>query len=140
MAQSIRDVMTPNPMTVPADAELVDVAQLMRTADVGVAIVVRDDGTLCGILTDRDIVVRAVAEGLSPREVTAEQVCTPDLTVLGPESTAQEAASLMRERAVRRLPVVEDGRPIGVVSLGDLAVERDPSSTLADISVAPPQG
>ncbi|WP_367319852.1 CBS domain-containing protein [Streptomyces sp. HUAS ZL42] len=137
MTQCVRDVMTPGVITVRPDASLVEAAQLMRAEDIG-DVLVADDRRVVGVLTDRDIAVRAVAEGVDPLTVPAEAVCTPRPVVVGPDDPVPEAVGLMREHAVRRLPVVEDGRPVGFVSLGDLAVARDPDSALAEISRADP--
>lgn len=137
MAQAIRDIMTQDLKTCPSDTTLDEAARSMRDADVGDVIVLKDDGTMCGVVTDRDITVRAVAERRDPSSVTLEDVCSHDVVSVTPDTDAEEAARLMRERAVRRLPVMEDGKPVGIVSIGDLAIERDPDSALADISAAP---
>jgi CBS domain-containing protein len=137
MAQSVREVMTSAPKTVDAAAPVVDVARIMADADVG-AVVVVDGGQVAGIVTDRDVTVRAVAKGRDPASTPVREVCSAELTTLALEGTVDDAVRLMREKAVRRLPVVEGGRPVGIVSLGDLAVEREPQSALGDISAAPP--
>jgi CBS domain-containing protein len=138
MAQTIRDVMTPNPTVFPATASLVEAAQAMRDGDLG-DVLVEQDGQLCGIVTDRDIVVRAIAEGRKPTEVRLGDICTNELTTLSPDASVEEAEHVMRDGALRRVPIVErGGRPVGVVTLGDLAIERDRDSALADISAAPP--
>jgi CBS domain-containing protein len=82
--------------------------------------------------------VRAVAEGLDPTATPVTEVCTKDPTSISADASVDEAVGLMRERALRRLPVVEGGQPVGIVALGDLAVERDPDSALADISASDP--
>ena len=135
--ESIRKVMTPEPITVALTATLEQAARRMRNAGIG-NVVVLDGEKIMGILTDRDIVVRAVAEGLDPTTTPVSEVASQELTTLAPDDTIDEAVALMRERSIRRLPVVERGRPIGIVSLGDLALERDPDSCLSDISAAPP--
>ena len=137
MAQLVRDVMTPNPVTLPAMASLVEAALAMRDFDVG-DVLVLENGQVCGIVTDRDIVVRGIAAGNYPATVTLGEICSRDLTTLSQTDRVEDAVSLMREKAIRRLPVVEGGKPVGIVSLGDLAVERDPHSALSDISAAPP--
>jgi CBS domain-containing protein len=137
MAQLVRDLMTPNPVTLPATSSLVDAALAMRDFDVG-AVLVLDNGHVGGILTDRDIVVRGIASGNYPATVKVGEICSRDLTLLSPTDSVEEAVSLMREKAIRRLPVVEQGKPVGILSLGDLALEKDPHSTLGDISAAPP--
>jgi CBS domain-containing protein len=137
MAQRINEVMTHDPVTVSGDATLVEAAKAMAQQDIG-PVLVEDGGRLLGILTDRDIVVRAIAEGRDPGSTTAREVCTESVVSLTPDQTVDEAIRLMREHDVRRVPVVQDGRPAGVVSIGDLAVERDTDSALADISAASP--
>jgi CBS domain-containing protein len=137
MAQRILDIMTPNPMTLPTTASLIDTAVAMRDADVG-AVVVLENGRVRGIVTDRDIVVRGIASGNYPATVTLGEICSRELTTLAPEDDVEDAVRLMREKAIRRLPVVEHGQPVGIVSLGDLAIEKDPHSALGAISAAPP--
>jgi CBS domain-containing protein len=136
-ADFVKDVMTPGVVAVRPDASLVEAAQLMRAQDIG-DVLVADGQQVVGVLTDRDIAVRAVADGADPLTVSAQAVCTPDPLVIGPDDPVSTAVTLMREHAVRRLPVVEGGLPVGVVSLGDLAEAEDPRSALADISRAAP--
>ena len=109
----------------------------MRDGNIG-DVVVLEDGQVRGILTDRDIVIRALAEGMDPSRTTVGEVCSRELTTLSPTDSIAQAVSIMRDKAIRRLPVVEGGRPVGIVSLGDLAVEREPDSALGGISAAPP--
>ncbi|MCG8965356.1 MULTISPECIES: CBS domain-containing protein [Streptomyces] len=137
MAEYVRDVMTPGVVAVRPDSSLVEAAQLMRTQNIG-DVVVADGQDVVGVLTDRDITVRAVADGIDPMAVSVRTVCTPDPLTVSPGDPVADAVTLMREHAVRRLPVVEDGLPVGMVSLGDLAEARDPDSALADISRAEP--
>ncbi|MCL6732031.1 CBS domain-containing protein [Streptomyces neyagawaensis] len=139
MADFVRDVMTPGVVTVRPDASLVEAAQLMRAQDVGDVLVTVDE-QLVGVLTDRDITLRAVADGVDPLTVSAQAVCTPNPVVIGPDDALSTAVALMRDHAIRRLPVLADGHPVGMVSLGDLAVAQDPDSALADISRAEPDG
>ncbi|MFE2261437.1 CBS domain-containing protein [Streptomyces griseosporeus] len=138
-AQAVREVMTPGAVTVPPEASLAQAARLMRSGDVGDVLVV-DGQQLVGVLTDRDIAVRAVAEGADPLTTTAHSVCTAHPVVIGPDEPVAAAVTLMRECAVRRLPVVSGGRPVGMVSLGDLALARDPDSVLAEIARTAPDG
>ncbi|HEV8299307.1 MAG TPA: CBS domain-containing protein [Acidimicrobiales bacterium] len=133
---TIRDVMTPNPTVCPATTSLADAAKVMRDRDIGDVLVERD-GKLCGVVTDRDIVVRGVAADVDPGAVRIGDICSRELATLSPTDSVRDAVALMRERALRRLPIVESGRPVGIVSLGDLAIERDADSALADISAAP---
>ncbi|KUO20006.1 CBS domain-containing protein [Streptomyces dysideae] len=137
MADFVRDVMTPGVVAVRPDASLVEAAQLMRAQDIG-DVLVAEGQQVVGVLTDRDIAVRAVADGADPLTVSAQAVCTLDPVVVRPDDPVTAAVALMREHAVRRLPVVEDGLPVGMVSLGDLAEAQDPGSALADISRAAP--
>jgi CBS domain-containing protein len=134
---SIRDVMTPEPVTVATTTSLEQAARHMRDAGIGNVIVLEGE-QITGILTDRDIVVRAVAEGWDPSQTPVGDVASRELTTISPDETVDAAVALMRERSIRRLPVVESGRPVGIVSLGDLALERDPDSCLGEISAAPP--
>jgi CBS domain-containing protein len=137
--RDIREVMTAAPITVRTDATLREAAQVMAENDIGDVFVVEpvSEG-LVGILTDRDIAIRAIATGLDPSTTKVGDVSTDGVGALGPNDTVQDALRLMREKAVRRLPVVESGKAIGVVTLGDLSVEADPTSVLADLSTAPP--
>ncbi|MFZ3599763.1 CBS domain-containing protein [Streptomyces sp. BH104] len=139
MADVVREVMTPGVVAVHPDASLVEAAQLMRAQDIG-DVLVADGTRVVGVLTDRDIALRAVADGADPLTVSAEAVCTPHPVAVGPDDEVSAAVALMREHAVRRLPVVQDGQAVGMVSLGDLALTRDPASALADISGADPDG
>lgn len=138
MPERLSEVMTKDPVTVPATASLEEAARLMRDNDIGDVLVVDDTGSLFGIVTDRDIVVEAVAEGIHPSSTSVDEVCTHDPVALGPDDAVAAAAKLMSDRAIRRLPIVENGSLIGIVSLGDLAVDRDPQSVLGEISEAPP--
>ena len=135
MAQSIREVMTPNPELVSGDTSVADAAKLMRDKDFGG--VLCGNGELSGFLTDRDIAVRVVAEGKDPTSTTVSEVATTDLHTLSPDDSVEEAIELVRKHNVRRVPVVEGAEPVGIVSIGDLAVERDEDSALADMSAAP---
>ena len=137
MGKSIRDVMTSDPRTVKSDAPIEEAAKAMKEADAG-AVVVQDNGTPCGIVTDRDIAIRAVAEGRDSSTPVSE-IATTDVTTLAADDSIEDAVRIMREKDVRRLPVVEDDKTVGIVSLGDLAQVQDDDSVLADISSAPPQ-
>lgn len=135
MAQKVRDVMTQNPVTLPRTAAVTDAAKRMRDEDIG-DVIVMNDGDMCGLVTDRDIVVRAVAEGADPQFTKLGEICSAEVVTVGPDDSIDDAVRIMRERAVRRVPVVEGNRPIGIVSIGDLAIERDEGSALAEISAA----
>ena len=137
VSQLVQDVMTADPITIDANETIVEAARKMREADVGPIIVIKD-GNVCGIVTDRDIAVRAVAEGMDPKTVKVGDVCSKEVATLSPRDKVAMAIDLMEKIAVRRLPVVQDHKPVGILSLGDLVIERDPESTLAQISSAPP--
>jgi CBS domain-containing protein len=138
MSSTVADVMTPEPITFSESATLTSAAQAMREADIGAVLVMRDN-ELGGILTDRDIVVRADADGKDPNKTTVGEIYSAHVTTVRPEDPIDRAVEFMRENALRRLPVVDgNGRPVGIVSIGDLAIDRDRKSALADISAAPP--
>lgn len=137
MAQTVRELMSPDPTTIDAKESVAKVATVMRDEGVG-AVVVLDGKRLKGIVTDRDIAIRAVADRKDPWTTTVGEIASQQLASLTPDDTVERAIELMRKRALRRLPVVEDDRTVGILSIGDLAVQRDPSSALADISAAPP--
>jgi len=132
MAQTINEVMTHDPITVDASTTIAQVARKMREGDTG-AILVTEGDELAGIITDRDIVVRALADGRDPDTPIGEFISRDVRTVI-PDQPVEEAIRIMREDNVRRVPVCRDGRPVGIVSIGDLALERDEESALADIS------
>jgi CBS domain-containing protein len=139
MAQlTVRDVMTPDPRVITRGSSVTEAARIMRDHDIGDVVVVDESSSTVGILTDRDIAVRVIAEDRAPDNVSVESIATGSLVTAEPSTDAQEAARLLREHAVRRLVVLEDDAPVGVVSLGDLAIRLDPDSALADISEAPP--
>jgi CBS domain-containing protein len=135
MAQSIREVMTDSPEIVSGDTTVTDAAKLMRDKDFG-GVLCGDGEEIKGFLTDRDIVVRIVAEGKDPDSVTVGEIATTELHTLSPDDSVEDAIELVREHDIRRVPVVEGAKPVGIVSIGDLAIERDEDSALADISAA----
>jgi CBS domain-containing protein len=133
----ISDVMTKDPATLDVMSTAADAALMMRERGIG-DVLVTDGEQLRGIVTDRDIVVRAVAENRNPVTVTVGEICSNDMTTLSPNDSISDAVKLMSDRALRRLPVVDGGHTIGIVSIGDLAVEQDRESALGQISAAPP--
>jgi CBS domain-containing protein len=137
MAQHIRELMTPNPVSMPGTASVHEAARAMRDADIGDVIVI-EHHQVCGIITDRDIAVRVVAEAKDPATTALADICSHSLLTVTPTDSVEHAVRLMRTHTIRRLPVVEEGKAVGIVSLGDLAVERDPDSVLGEISAAPP--
>jgi CBS domain-containing protein len=136
MRDKIEDVMTRDLVTCPTNATIADAARLMRDRNIGNVLVTRGD-QLAGIVTDRDIVVRCLAEGAAPDQ-PVERACSSGLAAISSDSSVEDAARMMRERSLRRLAVVDDGRAVGIVSLGDLARTSDPKSTLGGISAAAP--
>lgn len=137
MPQSIREVMTADPVALTADRPIVEAADKMKQEQIGDVIVLDDSAQMCGIVTDRDIAIRAVAEGRDPQSTTIGEICTRDVRTMSPDDSVGDAIRLMRDEAIRRIPVVENGKPVGIVSLGDLAVTQDGRSVLAEISSAP---
>lgn len=132
----IREVMTQDPVSCPPTATLQDVARVMRDHDTG-AVPIVEGGRLLGMVTDRDIVVRAVADDGATTRI-ARDICTGNPVCAKPDMSTREAEELMSEHQVRRLPVVEDDRLVGIVSIGDIAVkegrDRRTGDTLQDIS------
>lgn len=134
MDAKVRDVMTPGPIGVDYHQSIGEAARIMRDWGVGAVLVVNDQ-SLYGLVTDRDLVVRAVADAKGPDEPVGP-LSSGDLIGVDVDADAREAVRLMREHAVRRLPVIEDGQVAGMVSLGDLAIQHDPGSALAAVSRA----
>jgi CBS domain-containing protein len=137
MASKIRDIMTPAPVCMAPAESVPAAAKAMKEHGIGTVLVL-DNGQLRGLVTDRDIAVRVLAENRDPASTLVGDICSPHVAALGPEDDVEQAVRLIRERAVRRIPVVENGQPVGVVSIGDLALDRDERSALADVSAAPP--
>ncbi len=136
--QTVREVMTTQVVSLPRETTLDEAARTMREQDIG-DVVVTDSSSPAGLVTDRDIVVRAVAERCDPSSTTIGEILTSDLVTVRPDDTVQSAALLMRDHAVRRVLVCEDDQSlVGIVSIGDLAEEIDPESVLGGISKAEP--
>lgn len=133
---NVREVMTPNPRTCQPNSTIRDAAIIMRDEDTG-AVPVVEGGRVIGMVTDRDIVVRCIAEG-GGGDRKLREICSGDVVCATPDMSAAEAADLMGEHQIRRLPVVEDDKLVGIVSLGDLAVkvgkDRRTGDTLENIS------
>ena len=136
--REVREVMTALPETVTPETTIKDAARIMADLAIGDVIVV-ESGTerVVGIVTDRDFAVRALANGMGP-STTVGEICSADVVAVPPTATVRGALNQMKDLNVRRLPVVEDDRAIGVVSLGDLSSEAGAGSALADISAASP--
>lgn len=127
----IRDIMTSDVETAEPDDTLDELAIMMREQDVG-AIPVVEDGELIGIVTDRDIVLRCVAEGKDPADIAADEIISGDLQTIEPDADLEQARRIMAQHQIRRLPVVDNGMLVGMISLGDLAVKTDRSEEVAD--------
>jgi len=126
---NVRDVMTSNPRTVSPGDSIQVAARIMKEEDCGVVPVV-ENGKAVGIITDRDIVIRAVASGGGDRAV--REIATTDLVFVKPDTSTRDAEKLMSQRQVRRLPVIENDRLVGIVSLGDIAVKEGKDSRTGD--------
>ena len=136
MGKKIRDVMTASPQTVETSKTALDAAKCMKDADAGMIPVV-DGGKLVGTVTDRDIVVRTLAEGKSPESTTVGEIASRDVITVEPDQELGDALGLMARHQVRRLPVVEGDRLVGVVAQADLARaadERQVGETVEQIS------
>jgi CBS domain-containing protein len=138
MAKQVRELMSKQPIKLAGSLPVVEGARQMRAANVG-AIIIEKDGKLCGIVTDRDIAVRIVADGRDPNTTPLSEICSKDLTTVSPDDDLDRVVQLMREKAIRRVPVVDSrNQVVGILSLGDLARDRDSRSVLGQISAAPP--
>ncbi|CAB4935673.1 unannotated protein [freshwater metagenome] len=136
MHQFVNEIMSTDLHTCETSAPLAEAAQMMRDCDVG-AVLAMEDGSCCGILTDRDIVVRGLATGGELEMLHVGDLCTTEVATLGPEDSIDRAVEMVRQRGIRRIPVMDHGKPVGMVSIGDLAIDRDPGSALGQISAAP---
>ncbi len=134
---TVGEFMTTRLVTMDGTDTLAAAAREMRDSAIG-DVIVTSGNDVIGIVTDRDITVRGVAEELDASTATLNQILSQDVVTVTQYDDAVAAADLMRTYGVRRLPVIEDGQLIGLVSLGDLAVEREPQSVLADISADEP--
>src|ERR671933_1021281 len=137
MGQTIRELMTKNPKTVTADSSIADAARIMRDEDTGVVPIV-DGNNLVGVVTDRDIAIRVVAEGKDAQGTKVRDVASKDLVTVDPQQDLDEALRLMAQHQVRRLPVVEeDGRLVGIIAQADVAREageRETGALVEEIS------
>jgi CBS domain-containing protein len=133
----MRDIMSTAPVCMAPDDSVSAAAMAMKRHGIG-TVLVQSGGRLSGLVTDRDITVRVLAENRDPRTTRIGDICSRELVVLGPDDDVAKATRLVRERAVRRIPVLRDGTPVGVVSIGDLALAQDATSALSGISSAPP--
>ena len=135
--RKIRDIMSPAPICMAPGESVSAAAQAMKQHGIGTVLVLTD-GKLSGLLTDRDITVRVLAENRDPLTTRIGDICSSELVVLGPDDDVEHATPLIRERAVRRIPILAGATPVGVVSIGDLALDEDATSALSGVSSAPP--
>ena len=136
MDKQVRDIKTPDPVGVYYDQTITETARLMRDAGVGAVLVVSGE-SLSGVVTDRDLVIRALAEGADP-DTPVGPLCSPKLVGVDAGADLAEAERLIRENAIRRLPVLDNGQIVGMVSIGDLAVSANGDTPLAAVSQAQP--
>ena len=141
MANSVRDAMTADPRSIGKSVSVVEAARLMREQDIG-SLPITDDEQLVGMITDRDITMRVVAEAADPNATSVEDVYSRDLISVEPDNDLEEALRLMARHQVRRLPVVEDGRLVGIVAQADIALSENETKTgeLVEAISAPSEG
>jgi CBS domain-containing protein len=129
MAQNVSEVMTANPRTVGSSTSVLEAARLMKSEDVG-SLPILEDERLIGVVTDRDITIRVAAEGKDPQSTTVGEIASRDVVTIDSKQSLDEAARLMAQNQVRRLPVVEeDGKLVGIVAQADVAQEGKDSLT-----------
>jgi CBS domain-containing protein len=128
MAKSVRDAMTEDPRSIGASASVVEAARLMREEHIG-SLPITDDEQLVGMITDRDITTRVVAEAADPKLTSVSDVYSQDLISVEPDKDLAEALQLMARHQVRRLPVVENGRLVGIVAQADIALTENEKKT-----------
>jgi CBS domain-containing protein len=129
MGKIIRDVMTSNPCTIDADKDIAYAAKMLKDEDVGIAPVVEGD-QLIGVLTDRDIAIKVVAEGKDPNSTTVREIASTNVVTVDPQQDLDEALRLMAQHQIRRLPVVEeDGKIVGILAQADVALSGDDAKT-----------
>src|SRR4051812_683191 len=140
--KTVRDVMTPDPEHVDIDATALDVAKKLAEGDFGVLPICGTDGRLKGVVTDRDIVTDVIAQGKDPASTTVEELATGDQSTvtIGADDSIEDALRTMEEKDVRRLPVIDGDKLVGIASWADLAKEVDPgrfTRTVEDVTSAP---
>jgi CBS domain-containing protein len=133
----VRDVMSTGVVSVQLHDTLADAARAMRENNIGDVVVLNGD-QLFGIITDRDIVVRGIAEGFRAGITEVKDIASKHVVSIAPDDYVGDAMQIMKDKAIRRLPVVENGEVIGVISLGDAVLQEEPETAAADISAAPP--
>jgi CBS domain-containing protein len=137
----VRHVMTEAPKTLSPERTVADAAGLMEQYDIGVIPIANENGALAGVVTDRDLVLRVLAKQRDPREVTLGEIATTTTVTIGPDEGVAEARDLMAEHKIRRLPVVKEGKLVGILALGDIAVadasKRAVGEVLDEVSESP---
>jgi len=133
----VRDIMAKNVASTNPSSTVIDVARIMQKHNIG-SVPVCDQNGLVGIVTDRDIVVRNVAHGTDPQTMPVQNVMTSKVITSTPDMDAIEVSKLMASQRIRRLPVVENNKLVGMISLGDIATNmkfsNEPGQTLSDVS------
>jgi CBS domain-containing protein len=138
MATQVRDLMSKQLITLDGSARISEAAKQMLSADIG-AVLVEENGKVCGIVTDRDIVIRAVAQGRDVDNTELSAICSTDLTMVSPNDPLESAVDVMRQKAIRRVLVADSqSQAIGILSLGDVASQQDSGAVLGQISAAAP--
>jgi CBS domain-containing protein len=138
--RTVGEVMTRTVVQIPSESPLIDAARTMRDKQIG-DVLVTDGERLAGLITDRDIVIRAIAEEKDPSGTPVGSIVTGEVITVDRNAPLSEVVELMRRHAVRRIVVTENGATLcGIVSIGDLAMAMDPESALSDISAAPANG
>jgi CBS domain-containing protein len=141
VATLVRHVMTETPKTLTSTMDAYDAAGIMASYDVGVVPVTDEDGSLLGLVTDRDLVVRVLASRSDPREVHLGDMATKTVVSVTPDMQLSEASDLMAQHQIRRLPVLKDERLVGILSLGDVALatasKRNVGKVLEEVSESP---
>lgn len=139
MTRKVREIMSAAPACMAASESVSAAAKAMKERGIGTVLVL-SGGRLTGLVTDRDIAIRVLAENRDPLTTRLDDICSSELAVLSPDDAVETATRMVRDRAVRRLPVMADGTPVGVVSIGDLALDKDEGSALSQISAFGPNG
>ncbi|HWN60016.1 MAG TPA: CBS domain-containing protein [Streptosporangiaceae bacterium] len=139
MTRKVREIMSAAPVCMAASESVSAAAKAMKERGIGTVLVL-SGGQLAGLVTDRDIAIRVLAENRDPLTTRLDDICSSELAVLSPDDAVETATRIVRDRAVRRLPVMADGTPVGVVSTGDLALDKDERSALSQISAFGPNG
>jgi CBS domain-containing protein len=135
MTRKVQEIMSAAPVCMAASESVSAAAKAMKDRGIGTMLVL-SGRRLAGLVTDRDIAIRVLAENRDPLTTRLGDICSSELAVLSPDDDVETAIRIVRDRAVRRLPVIADGTPVGVVSIGDLALDRDERSVLSEISAA----